>query len=145
MRFDIVELLTLLTCAIQNLISSGTLEDKREFVCQASGIIQLLKYQQCKLRFDLYDVLHWCALIKMFKKHSFVSECLLRLGVMRVLCCSVCLFQHGHFVRVPLNLTCIHCLQQFSFEQYFNLYYSRIVFVLFFVFDFARAILSGRP
>jgi len=39
MRFDIVELLRLLTCAIQNLISSGTVEDKREFVCQASGII----------------------------------------------------------------------------------------------------------
>ena len=29
----------------------------------------------------------------------------------------------GHFVRVPLILTYLHCLQHFSFEHLFNLYY----------------------
>jgi len=51
------------------------------------------------------------------------SECLLRLGVLRVLCCSVCVFLcTGHFVMVPLNLTSLHCLQHSFFEHLYNLY-----------------------
>jgi len=54
----------------------------------------------------------------------FVSKCLLRLGVLRVfvLFC-VFVFYMGHCVMVPLNLTYLHCLRQFSFEHFFNLYY----------------------
>ena len=29
----------------------------------------------------------------------------------------------GHFVIVPINLTCPHCLQHFFFEHLFHLYY----------------------
>ena len=39
------------------------------------------------------------------------------------LCCSVCLFCMGHFVMVPLNKTCVHCLQHYFIENLFNLYY----------------------
>ena len=30
----------------------------------------------------------------------------------------------GHFVMVPLNLTCLHCLQQSFFKHFFNLCYT---------------------
>jgi len=33
--------------------------------------------------------------------------------VLCVLCCSICLFCTCHFITVPLNLTCLHCLHQF--------------------------------
>jgi len=36
-------------------------------------------------------------------------------------CCSACT---GHFSMVPLNLTCLHCLQHSLFEHLFNLYYD---------------------
>ena len=39
--------------------------------------------------------------------------------------CSVC-FCTGHFVMVPLNLTCPHCLQHFFFEHLFHLYLLHI-------------------
>jgi len=32
-------------------------------------------------------------------------------------------FCTGHFVGVPLNLTCLYCLQHSVFQQLFNLYY----------------------
>jgi len=44
------------------------------------------------------------------------SKCLLRLGVLRVLCYYVCLFYTGHFSMVPLHLTCLHCLQHANFN-----------------------------
>ena len=31
----------------------------------------------------------------------------------------------GYFDMVPLNLTCLHCLQHFFFENFFNLYYMK--------------------
>ena len=37
--------------------------------------------------------------------------------------CSVC-FCTGHFVMVPKNLTCPHCLQHFFFEHLFHLYFK---------------------
>ena len=46
------------------------------------------------------------------------------------LCCkSFCVipcvsFCTGHFVRVPLNMTYLHCLQHCLFEHLFNLYYA---------------------
>ena len=41
-----------------------------------------------------------------------------------VLCACFCM---GHFVLVPLNLTCLHCLEHSLFEYLFNLkYYLRI-------------------
>ena len=39
-----------------------------------------------------------------------ISLCLLRYCLLRVLWCSVCLCT-AHFVVVPINLTCPHCLQ----------------------------------
>ena len=39
--------------------------------------------------------------------------------------CSVC-FCTGHFVMVPINLTCPHCLQHFFFELLFHLLYLEI-------------------
>ena len=38
---------------------------------------------------------------------------LLLLVVLRVLCCSMFLFWTGHFIKVSLNLTYLHCLQHF--------------------------------
>ena len=37
------------------------------------------------------------------------SECLLRLVVLRVWCCSIICFCTGYFVMAPLNLTSLHC------------------------------------
>ena len=51
-----------------------------------------------------------------------ISLCLLRPCLLRVLWCSVC-FCTGHFVIVPINLTCPHCLQHFFFEHLLHLYY----------------------
>jgi len=31
----------------------------------------------------------------------------------------------GHFVMVPLNLTCLQCLQHSFVEHHFNLYYNQ--------------------
>jgi len=44
--------------------------------------------------------------------------------VLRVLCCSVCLFVFctGHFVMVTLNLICLHGLQHSFFKHLFNWY-----------------------
>ena len=58
-----------------------------------------------------------------------MSKCLLRLGVLRVfvLFC-VFVFGTGHFVIVPFNLTCLHCLHYF-FEHHCNLYeYEHLCF-----------------
>jgi len=49
--------------------------------------------------------------------------CMLRLGVLHVLCVCFCT---SHFVMVPLNLTCLHCFQHSFFEHLFNLYYQII-------------------
>jgi len=38
-------------------------------------------------------------------------------------CVSFCT---GHFVMVPLNMTCLHCLQHSLFEHLFNFYYMAI-------------------
>ena len=44
------------------------------------------------------------------------------------LCFSVCLFSSGpFFVMVPLNLTCIRCLQHSFFKHHFNLYSFTII------------------
>jgi len=56
------------------------------------------------------------------KKIVFFFKMLLRLGVLRVLCCSVCWFLYGHFVMLHLNLTYLHCLQHSYFKHLFNLY-----------------------
>ena len=50
-----------------------------------------------------------------------ISLCLLRPCWLRVLWCSVC-FCTGHFVMVPINLTCPHCLQHSFFEHLLHLY-----------------------
>jgi len=34
-----------------------------------------------------------------------------------------CVFCTGHFVMVPINWTCPHCLQHFFFEHIFHLYF----------------------
>ena len=40
-------------------------------------------------------------------------------------------FCTGHFVMVPLHLTCLHCLQHSFFEQLFSLYYIfRLLFLI---------------
>jgi len=45
------------------------------------------------------------------------------------LCCSVCdFFCTGHFVMVPLNLTCLHCLQHSFLEHFFNLQYGKLLY-----------------
>jgi len=59
--------------------------------------------------------------IRKTQKCSF-SKCLLRHGVVRVLCrlrVSLCM---GDFVMVPLNLIYLHCFQHSLFEHLFNLY-----------------------
>jgi len=43
--------------------------------------------------------------------------CLLRLGVLRVLCCFMCCLCTGHLLMAPFNLTCLLCLQHFSSLQ----------------------------
>jgi len=54
-------------------------------------------------------------------KNTKKMKCLLRLCILRVLLCSVC-FCTGHFVMVPINLTCQHFLQHvglpFTASQY---------------------------
>jgi len=35
-------------------------------------------------------------------------------------CVILCFWCTGHFVTVPLNLTCLHCLQHSFFEHIFN-------------------------
>jgi len=45
----------------------------------------------------------------------------LKLCIHRVLWCSVCSCT-GHFVMVPINLTCPHCLHHLFFEHFFNLH-----------------------
>ena len=72
-------------------------------------------------------------LIKMFfktrnTKKIVYSECMLRLGVLRVLCCSVYLFCTSHFVMVPLNLTYLHCLQHSFFEHLVKKIFQRFSF-----------------
>jgi len=60
-------------------------------------------------------------------KKVVYSECLLRLVVLRVSCCSKCLILYGdHFVMVPLNLTCLHCSQHFFFKH-FSIYIKNIL------------------
>ena len=51
-------------------------------------------------------------------------------GFLCVSCCFKC-FCTGHFVMVPLNLICLHCLQHFSFEYLFNLYWLYMLSSLF--------------
>ena len=55
------------------------------------------------------------------KKVISYSICLLRLCILRVLWCSVC-FCTSHFVMVPINLTCPHCLQHIFIKHLFYLY-----------------------
>jgi len=50
---------------------------------------------------------------------SVVSWCYKNFCV--VPCASFCT---GHFVMVPLNMTCLHCLQHSLFVHLFNLYYK---------------------
>ena len=58
-----------------------------------------------------------------------ISLCLLRPCLLRVLWCSVC-FCMGHFVMVPINLTCPHCLQHFFFEHLLHLYFLTATVVI---------------
>ena len=51
-----------------------------------------------------------------------ISLCLLRPCLLRVLWCSVC-FCTGHFVMMPINLTCPHWLQHVFFEHLLHLYF----------------------
>ena len=51
------------------------------------------------------------------------SKCMLRLGVLRDVCVVMCVgFCKGHFLKVPLNLTHLHCLQHSLIEHLLNLY-----------------------
>jgi len=46
--------------------------------------------------------------------------------VLTCFCVVLCFwFCTGHCVMVPLNLTCLHCLQHSFFERPLNLYYER--------------------
>jgi len=36
----------------------------------------------------------------------------------------------GHFVMVPLNMTCLHCMQHSLFVHLFNLYYVDVLLPL---------------
>jgi len=53
-------------------------------------------------------------------------SCLLRLDVcvffVPFLCVCLCT---GHFVMVPLNMTCLHCVQHSFCEHLLNLYYTK--------------------
>jgi len=49
-------------------------------------------------------------------KVCFVLSFCVFCAVLRVCFCN------GHFVMVPLNLFCLHCLQHFVFEHLFELY-----------------------
>ena len=57
------------------------------------------------------------------KKNTKNSYFLISVGSLYTLCflCSVC-FCTGHFVMVPIILTCPHCLQHCFFEHLFHLY-----------------------
>jgi len=69
----------------------------------------------------MYILFHHKALKSIQKTQKIVhSKCLFSLVVLRVLCCFKILFCTGHVVMVPLNLTCLHCLQHFFYE---HLYY----------------------
>jgi len=63
---------------------------------------------------------------KKSEKHTIVfSKRLLRNGVLRVFVSfCVLVFVRGIFVMVPLNLTYLHCIQHFFFENLFNLNYN---------------------
>jgi len=52
------------------------------------------------------------------------SKCLLNIGVLGVFVLFCCLFCTGHFVIIPLNMACLHCLQHCFFEHLFNLYFT---------------------
>ena len=62
--------------------------------------------------------------IRKIEKHKkiVISLCLLLPCLLCVLWCFVC-FCTGHFVMVPINLTCPHCLQHFFFEHLLHLYF----------------------
>ena len=73
------------------------------------------------------------------------SKCLLRQDVVRVFVSSLVLV----FVRailswynVPLNMTCLHCLQHSLFEHLFNLYY--LYYLLQLVFSACVAAVKSR-
>ena len=68
---------------------------------------------------DGSDGVHW------LPKHTLTnSECLFYVFLC-FLCVSLC---GDHFAMVPLNLTCLHCLQQPFFEHLFNLYSINVVY-----------------
>ena len=61
-------------------------------------------------------------IVNLFNYNTTLLKLLFKVCILRVLWCSVC-FCTGHFVMVPINLTCPHCLQHFFFEHLFHLYY----------------------
>jgi len=54
-------------------------------------------------------------------KKLFLNVCCV--FVYSVFCYVLCVFCTGHFVMVPINLTCPHCLQHFFSEHLFHLYW----------------------
>ena len=60
--------------------------------------------------------------IRKTQKYFILNVCCVL--VFCVFCAVLCVgFCTGHSVMVPLNLTCLHCLQYSFFEHLFNLYY----------------------
>ena len=65
--------------------------------------------------------------MKNTKKKFFVNVCCVLVFCM-FLCCYVSVFFcAGHFVMVPMNLTCLYCLQHSFFEHLLNLYDNDIL------------------
>ena len=93
------------------------------FLPPSSTVISKIRLLFCEMWYIDYEG-RCFVLISWKTKHTKIvySECLLRLVVLRVLCCSVCVFCKGFFVMVPLNLACLHCLQHFFFKYISSIY-----------------------
>ena len=71
------------------------------------------------MRYNLND----CPCCVLLKYIFYLNVC--RGLVCYVFCVVLCVFLGmGHFVTVPFNMTCLHCLQHSFFEHLFNLYYQ---------------------
>jgi len=74
------------------------------------------------IHFLIIILIQLCRKVPIQKVQITTRECLLRLGVPRVFvlfCVLVCVWVI--FAMVPLNLTCLQCLQHSFFEHLFNL------------------------
>ena len=80
-------------------LSSMTLWNKMHMFLVNDFQAENATIKQDFINFLILNVASWC------------------LRVFFVLCVCFCT---GHFVKLPLNLTCLHCLQYSFFEHFFN-------------------------